>query len=160
MRQLKKVITFIFLVLISIELAGCFYKPEIRVVSEVTAEEADAIQEEFAFILPEEAQIVQCRYANSKDSLFTVVITGVSDSDAFIENNVEFELEEPVEIDRFPYDEMDKTDFDKRVRAQYYFGMYDGSKRGIYIYSADQGIVIEIEKSGIVSPELIEMFGM
>ena len=48
MRQLKKVITFIFLVLISIELAGCFYKPEIRVVSEVTAEEADAIQEEFA----------------------------------------------------------------------------------------------------------------
>jgi heme/copper-type cytochrome/quinol oxidase subunit 2 len=167
MRRFVKVLVLVIPVLLLagfVVLSYKFYtfynKAEIQVVTEITPVQADAIQKEFGFTLPEGARIVQCRYAGSRDRLFTVVITGVTDEDMFIQNCIQFEVEEPYERKQLPYYEFEHRDIDKMIPAKYYFGMSNGSSRGIYIYYKGTEMIIDIEKGGIVSPELVKMFGV
>jgi len=115
----------------------------------------DAIQTEFGFKLPEHADITLCKLSNSRDRLFTVIICGISDEADFIKNNLEFEVDDSYQIEHHAYNTSITAD---PIVADYYFGMYNGSKRGVYVYSVQSEPVIEFEKSGIVSNVLLDMF--
>ncbi len=167
MRLLIKVLVAVVSVLLLIGAIVFIYnfknfysKAEIITVTDITSAHAEAIQKEFGFTLPEGANIVQCRFANSRDRLFTVVITGVSDTDMFLKNNLNFEVGNPYETERYTYGYHEQKDLNMKVTAKKYFGMLDSSKRELYIYSIDDEIIIEIEKGGIISSELIKMFGV
>lgn len=140
-------------------LTACFNtKAEIKVVTDITSTQVSAIQKEFGFELPENASVIQCRLGLPRDWPFTIAISGIKDVEEFIQNNLHFEVEEPYEIQHFAYDEKERTQLDKRITAVHYFGMYNGSKRRIYIYQTDIGAIVEFEKSGVVLQELLEMF--
>ena len=65
-----------------------------------------------------------------------------------------FNVEEPYRIEHYAYD---TSLTDDPLMANYYFGLYNGSKRGIYVYTIDSKMIVEFEKSGIVSKDLLDM---
>lgn len=149
------------LLLVGYAIYYCWFyisQSQIQFTSKITDYQAEAIQNEFRFKLPEGAQIVQCSFTAAEDNLFTVAITGVSDIDAFVQRNLQFEVVEHVKTERFSYADHDRTDRDRQHEAKHYIGWYGNDVRDIYIYSTDTEMVIEIEKSGIVSPELSRLF--
>jgi len=168
MKFIQKLVSFIIgLSVLPVVLTACSsLKAEVKVVTEINSAQVDAIEEEFGFALPENSQILQCRLGLPRDWPFSVAISGITDVEAFIQNNLNFEVKEPYEVQLFPYEVQlfpynaeERTDLSKTITAEYYFGLYNGSERGIYIYETDLGTIVEIEKSGVVSQELLKMFG-
>ena len=161
MKFIQKLVSFIIgLSVLPVVLTACSsLKAEVKVVTEINSAQVDAIEEEFGFALPENSQILQCRLGLPRDWPFSVAISGITDVEAFIQNNLNFEVKEPYEVQLFPYNAEERTDLSKTITAEYYFGLYNGSERGIYIYETDLGTIVEIEKSGVVSQELLKMFG-
>ena len=140
-------------------LASCSFSsrlPEIMTATALDQSQIDDVQKEFGFKLPEEASIALCRLSNSRDRLFTVIVCGVFDEAGFINDYLEFEVDEPYQIEHSAYN--DGLGTGNHVMANYYFGMLNGSKRGVYVYSENSELIIELEKSGIVSKNLLDMF--
>ncbi len=154
---MKVIYTNLFVLTMLIMLSGCLYPPEIKTVNDFTETQVNEIQSEFGFTLPEKASIIQAELSTSMDKLFTIVISGINDVEGFIEYNLDYEVGEQYQRGHFSYDE-DSTDWDKRITVDYYTGDYDGNLMGIYVYQIDDEMIVEIDKEGIVSQELVDMF--
>ncbi|HOJ78959.1 MAG TPA: hypothetical protein PLZ08_12700 [Bacillota bacterium] len=147
-------------ILIAILTTSCFYRDvKIKVVTEINPAQVKNIQEEFGFVLPENSAIIQCRLGLPRDWPFSVAIAGITDIEEFIQNNLYFKVEKSHKIQHFAYDNAECTQPDQMITADYYLGFYNGSKREIYIYETVKGMIVEIEKEGVVAKDLLKMFG-
>ena len=161
----RKIFIYILIAILCWKIIAFGYSilPSIKVATNITPAQAEAIQKEFGFVLPKDTSIVLCRFANSRDSLFSVVITGPIDEKDFIMNNLEFEVGELSISDHESYDATKKNDHyysDEWIKADYYYGFLDGSQRKLYFYNTDFERILEIQKGGITSRKLLNMFGM
>ena len=155
---MKVIYTSLFVLTTLVLLSGCFYlDTEIKHVNELTETQVNEIKNEFSFTLPEEASIIKAKFANSKDRLFMVFISGIDDVDHFIEHNLDFKVDEKYERDHIVVDQ-DWPELEEIFTAYYYFGIHNGSRREIYVYEIDGEVMVEMHKQGIVSQELVDMF--